>query len=68
MLRNVEIRGVHAAGNGPDSDRKCWQHLELGIRGLTDRAVKSLEKSEKRGVHTAGNAPSEDRSVGSTLS
>src|SRR5208282_1294734 len=28
MLRNVEIRGVHAAGNGPSSDRKYWQRLE----------------------------------------
>ena len=34
MLRNVEIRGVHAAENGPSSDRKYWQRLELGIRGL----------------------------------
>ena len=34
MLRNVEIRGVHAAENGSSSDRKYWQRLELGIRGL----------------------------------
>ncbi len=67
MLRNVEIRGVHAAGNGPSSDRKCWQRLELGIHGLNRWTVKCLEMSRKRGVHTAGNAPSEDRRAGNAL-
>ena len=52
MLRNVEIRGVHAAGNGPSSDRKCWQRLELGIHGLNRWTVKCLEMSRKRGVQT----------------
>src|SRR5271166_4898590 len=46
MLRNVEIRGVHAAGNGPSSDRKCWQRLELGIHGLNRWTVKCLENAE----------------------
>src|SRR5271157_4534709 len=31
MLRNVEKRGVHAVGNAPSEDRKCWQRVELGI-------------------------------------
>jgi len=46
MLRNVEIRGVHAAGNGPSSDRKCWQRLELGIHGLNRWTVNCLENAE----------------------
>ena len=46
MLRIVEIRGVHAAGNGPSSDRKCWQRLELGIHGLNRWTVKCLEMSK----------------------
>ena len=61
MLRNVEIRGVHAAGNGPSSDRKWWQRLELGIHGLNRWTVKCLEMSRNRGVHAARNGPSEDR-------
>ena len=52
VSRNVEIRGVHAAGNGPSSDRKCWQRLELGIHGLNRWTVKCLEMSRKRGVQT----------------
>src|SRR5271157_1488796 len=52
MLRNVEIRGVHAAENGPSSDRKYWQRLELGIRGLNRWTIKCLEMSRKRGVRT----------------
>ena len=52
MLRNVEIRGVHAAGNGPISDRKWWQRLELGIHVLNRWTVKCLEMSRKRGVRT----------------
>ena len=55
MLRNVEIRGVHAAGNGPSSDRKYWQRLELGIHSLNRWTVKCLEMSRKHGVQTAGN-------------
>ncbi len=46
MLRNVEIRGVHAAGNGPSSDRKYWQRLELEIHGLNRWTVKCLENAE----------------------
>ncbi len=46
MLRNVEIRGFHAAGNGPSSDRKCWQRLELGIHYLNRWTVKCLENAE----------------------
>jgi len=34
MSRNVEKRGVHAAGNAPSEDRKCWQGVELCIHGL----------------------------------
>src|SRR5208337_3354854 len=34
MSRNVEKRGVQAAGNGPSEDRKCWQGVELCIHGL----------------------------------
>jgi len=55
-------------GNGPSEDRKCWQHVELGIHGLKAGAATGLEKSEKRGVQVARNGPSEDRSVGSALS
>ena len=29
-----EKRAVHAAGNGPSANRKCWQRIELGIHGL----------------------------------
>ena len=28
ILRNVEKRGVHATGNAPSVDRKCWQRTE----------------------------------------
>ena len=34
MSRNVEKRGVHAAGNAPSEDRKCWQGVELCIHVL----------------------------------
>ena len=37
MLRNVEIRGVHAARNAPSEDAKCWQRIELGIHSLKSR-------------------------------
>ena len=33
-LEKSEKRGVQAARNGPSEDRKCWQHVELGIHGL----------------------------------
>jgi hypothetical protein len=44
MLRNVEKRGVHAAGNAPSEDRrKYWQGVELCIHGLNRWAVKCRE-------------------------
>jgi hypothetical protein len=63
MLRNVEIRGVHAARNGPSEDRKSWQHIELGIHGLRSwgrnwsRKVRETRSSSDVQGHEGGRRP-----------
>ncbi len=58
MLRNVEIRGVHAARNGPSEHRKCWQRVELGTQWTEQMSRKMLRNVEKRGIQAARNGPS----------
>ena len=59
MLRNVEKRGVHAAGNAPSEDRKCWQGVELCIHGLRSwgcnlsRIVRATPSSSLCSAHLA---------------
>jgi hypothetical protein len=59
MLRNVEKRGVHAAGNAPSEDRKCWQGVELCIHGLRSwgcnlsRKVRATPSSSLCSAHLA---------------
>jgi len=59
MPRNVEKRGVHAAGNAPSEDRKCWQGVELCIHGLRSwgcnlsRKVRATPSSSLCSAHLA---------------
>src|SRR5271166_2114393 len=63
MLRNVEKRGVHTAGNAPSEDRKCWQRLELGIHGPRSwgrnwsRKVRETRNSGGLQSHEGGRPP-----------
>src|SRR5271157_1011347 len=63
MLRNVEKRGVHTAGNGPSEDGKCWQRVELGIHGPRSwgrnwsRIVRETRNSGGLQSHEGGRPP-----------
>src|SRR5271157_4035806 len=59
MLRNVEICGVHAAGNGPSSDRKCWQRFERNRSPSPTPAGGPVAKPEitRSGMATHSLAP-----------